>query len=218
MPSTRSPRTQSARATTRANGGHGTNPPITARQAATDGGAQGRGTRLVWIFAALGIAVAASIAIGIFALASAPSTNSLHAQVTSLRTQAASLEGRLGSLQAQLGALRNEANSSRAQQRALRGEVSSLRSVLAGEQHTSRSAIASLQKASAGAASINSLNGVRGSLHQLQVCVPELQQELSGLKVQTTTRRNGALKSAALTNPTLISADCVTTLTGSSGH
>jgi regulator of replication initiation timing len=220
MPSARSPRIQSARAATRANGdGHGTIPPITPwRPAASGRGARGRSMRLGWIFATLGIAVAAAIGIGIFALASAPSTNSLHAQVTTLRTQAASLEARLGSLQAQLGTLRNEANASRAQEVALRGEVSSLRSALASEQHTSRTAIASLEKASAGAASINALNGVKGSVHQVQVCVPELQQELSGLKIQTTKRRNGALKSAVLTNPTIVSQDCVSTLTGSSGH
>lgn len=219
MPSTRSPRIQSARADARANGGgHRTIAPITARRPAGGGGARGGSTRLGWIFATLGVAVAAAIGIGIFALASAPSTNSLHAQVTSLHTQVLSLKTRMGSLQAQLGTLRNDANLSRAQERALRGEVSSLRSALASEQHTSRSAIASLEKASAGAASINSLNGVKGSVHQLQVCVPELQQELSGLKIQTTTRRNGALKSAVLINPTIISQDCVSTLTGSPGH
>ena len=163
-------------------------------------------------------AVAVAIGIGISALATAPSTNSLHAQVTLLRTQAASLQTQLASLGAQLGTLRTEANSSRARQRALRGEVSSLRSALAREQHASRSATATLQKAAAGAASINSLNRVKGSVHQLQICVPELQQEISGLKIQTTTRRNGALKSAALTNPTIISQDCTSTLTGSSSR
>jgi chromosome segregation ATPase len=163
----------------------------------------------------LGVAVAAAIGIGVFAVASAPATNSLHTQVTSLRSQTASLQAQLGSLQAQLGTLRTE---SRAQQGALRREVSSLRSALASEQHTSRSATASLEKAAAGAASISSLNRVKGSVHQLQTCVPELQQELSGLKIQTTTRTNGALTSAGLTNPTIISRSCTSTLTGSSGH
>jgi len=220
MPSTRSHRIKSARPVTQTNRGHhGVLPPITARRRASGGsGPRGRGTRQARMLSVFGIAVAAAIGIGIFALLSAPSTNSLHAQVTSLRTQAASLQAQLGSLQAQLRTLRTEANSSRAQQRVLRGEVSSLRSALASEQHTSRSATASLEKAAAGAASINSLNRVKGSVHQLQTCVPELQHELSGLKIQTTTRRNGALKSAALTNPTIISQDCTSTLTGSSGR
>ena len=183
------------------------------------------------MLAVLGVLVGVAIGIGVFALASAPSTKSLDGQVTSLRAQAASLQAQLGSLQAQLGTLRNEANASRARQRALRNEanassarqralrreVSSLQSALASEQHTSRTAIASLEKASAGAASIHSLNRVRGSVHRLQVCVPELQQEILGLKIQTT-RGNGSLRSAALSNPTIISQDCATTLSGSSGR
>ena len=220
MPAASSPKIQSSRAAARAGGrGHGTIPPITGRRPGDSGrGTRWRGNRLGWMLAILSVSVATAIGIGVFALASAPSTKSLHAQVTSLRAQAGLLQARLGSLQAQLRTLRDEANSSLAQQRALRREVSSLQSALASEQHTSRTAIASLEKASAGAASSGSLNRVRGSVHQLRVCLPELQQEISGLTIQTTTRTNGSLKSAALANPTIISQDCVSTLNGSSGH
>ena len=165
------------------------------------------------------VAVLAALAtgIGLFALTSEPSTSSLRAQVTSLRARTGTLQAELGSLQAGLAALRREASSSGAQLRASRIKVGSLQSRLANGQRTSLAAIASLKAASAGAAPISNVNRLDGSVDAQRVCIRQLQQEISGLKVRTASK-NGRLTSASLANPTTISRECSSILNGSSGR
>lgn len=47
----------------------------------------------------------------------------------------------------------------------------------------------------------------------LVVCIPQLQQEMNGMAVQTS-NTNGYLTNAYLSNPTIISQNCTKTLAG----
>ena len=50
-------------------------------------------------------------------------------------------------------------------------------------------------------------------MRMFQVCIPQLQQELAGLKMQTS-NVNGWLTDAVLTKPATVSATCATALAG----
>ena len=147
---------------------------------------------LVWLIPILGVLASAAIGIGVLALTSAPSTNSLRTQVTALQAD-------VGSLHAQLAA----------QRRALSQESRSL----AASQTSTKATIASLRMQSDTAASAGDLNRLTMSVHRLLVCVPQLQQELSGLSVQAT-NQSGWLTGASISNPTITSRDCSQTLYG----
>ena len=57
------------------------------------------------------------------------------------------------------------------------------------------------------------LRSVQTQVQKFQVCVPELQQEINGLNINTA-NQNGWLTSAYLNNPTIVSSTCNKTLNG----
>jgi hypothetical protein len=85
-----------------------------------------------------------------------------------------------------------------------------------GKLASDQVAISSL-KSSSQAGEVSSLQtqlqSAQNQLQKFQVCVPELQQEINGLNINSSTQ-NGWLTSAYLSNPTIISSTCNKTLNG----
>lgn len=99
----------------------------------------------------------------------------------------------------------------------LRGEVSDLTARLAAEQRAlarTRANLASLRRASTTKATVGNVDRLELSVarqgvtvHMFQVCLPQLRQELEGLKLQTM-GVNGWLTGATLLRPAAMSAAC----------
>jgi hypothetical protein len=101
-------------------------------------------------------------------------------------------------LQAEVRALRSELTNQKVQIAALKNDSQ------AGAVQTLQSSLRGLTL---------TMDGVQSNLKNWNVCLPEIQQELSGMTVQT--QNNGvALTDAYLQNPTIISSDCTKTLNG----
>jgi outer membrane murein-binding lipoprotein Lpp len=76
-----------------------------------------------------------------------------------------------------------------------------------------------LKAAAAQAASTGNVNALKSDIRNLKLCVPQLQQEVDGLNVQTSWQGSaGWLTSAYLDNPTIVSADCSKLLKSTSSH
>lgn len=76
-----------------------------------------------------------------------------------------------------------------------------------------------VKAAEAQAASTGNLNALKSDVAKLRLCVPQLQQEISGLNVQTSWQgAAGWLTSAYLQNPTIVSADCSKLLNATGSH
>lgn len=87
----------------------------------------------------------------------------------------------------------------------LRSQLSSVRQQLAAEQTTVTSIKANSQ---AGAVA-----GLQAQMQKLTTCIPEMQQEIGGLNVNTSSQ-NGWLTTAFLQNPTIVSSNCTKVLNG----
>lgn len=98
----------------------------------------------------------------------------------------------------------------------LRGDVRTLRADLASENRE----IATLKTSTADAATAgnvstlqNSVSSVQNTMRMYKVCIPELQQQINGMTVQTS-NNGGYLTDAYLQNPTIVSSDCTKFLNG----
>jgi len=80
----------------------------------------------------------------------------------------------------------------------------------ANQQIVAEEATIKTIKASSQAGVVSSL---QGQMQKLLVCIPELQQEINGLNINTS-NTGGYLTSAFLQNPTITSSNCSKTLTG----
>lgn len=92
-------------------------------------------------------------------------------------------------------------------------QLASVRAQMRAQSHQ----LASLQASTAAAASSRNVASLSADVSKLDVCVPELQQEVTGLSVSTQWTGiygTDALTSAYLSNPTVISSTCQHTLNG----
>ncbi len=106
---------------------------------------------------------------------------------------------------------------------ALQNDVGSLHAKLAAEQRAvvkAQSKLASLRRASAQAPTAGNVSRLQDNVDQvtikmrmLQVCVPQLQQEVAGLKLRTSDT-NGWLTNAFLERPASVSQACSRALGG----
>jgi ribosomal protein L37E len=80
----------------------------------------------------------------------------------------------------------------------------------ANHQIAAEQATISAVKAGSQAGTVSSL---QSQVQKFQVCVPELQQEINGLNINTSSQ-SGWLTSAFLQNPTIVSSNCNKTLNG----
>ena len=83
-----------------------------------------------------------------------------------------------------------------------------------------QSRLVALRRASAQAPSAGNVNRLQDSvdqlairMHMFQVCIPQVQQELAGLTLQTS-NTNGWLTNASLTRPASVSQACNRALAG----
>ena len=100
---------------------------------------------------------------------------------------------------------------------ALRGEVADLTARLAADQRAlarARANLASLRRASSKKATVGNVDRLElsvdrqgATVRMFQVCLPQLRQELDGLKLQTM-GVNGWLTGASLLKPAAMSAAC----------
>jgi septal ring factor EnvC (AmiA/AmiB activator) len=127
---------------------------------------------LAWLLPILAALVAATVAVGVFAVLSAPETDRLQRDVRSLRDDVGTLRARL-----------------RSDQQALARTQSALTSI---RQASARSA--TVDQLSALTAGISRL---QSNVHTLSLCLPELQRELLGMAVQTTSS-NGSVTGARI--------------------
>lgn len=102
-----------------------------------------------------------------------------------------------------------KAQSTQSQDRKLRTSLTALGSRLTGELSTAQAAISNL-KANSQAGAVSAL---QDQMTKLTVCIPELEQQIEGLNVNTS-NQNGWLTSASLANPTIISSNCIKVLDG----
>jgi hypothetical protein len=86
-------------------------------------------------------------------------------------------------------------------------------SMLEGELSTANQNITALQASTAQAATAGNVGKLEAAMSMLTLCLPQLQQEVGGLNIQTTTQ-NGYMTNAYIQSPTIISQNCMKTLYG----
>jgi len=129
------------------------------------------------------------VGIGIFSIVSAPQTTTLRHAVTTLQIQ-------LKSANAQIATDHGQIVTDH-------GQIAALQSSLV---HTaSQGNVAQLQ---------GNVGRLQTQMGTLLICIPQLQQEIGGLNVNTSNTA-GYLTSAFLSNSTIISSNCTKLLTGS---
>jgi hypothetical protein len=141
---------------------------------------------LEWLLPILALFVTIAIGIGVAALTSRPSTGPLRGDVATLHRDVVSLQHRLA--------------------------------VDHGALLRAQSKLAALQKTAAGvptAGRVNSLghrvDELNFTFDMLAVCLPQLQQEVAGMTIQTQDT-SGWLTGAALVKPTVMSGACASAL------
>lgn len=133
----------------------------------------------------VGLLAVIALGIAVATMITKPNTAPLQSQIAQLRSQLASAKGQLSSQ-----------NS----------EISIAQKDIANLQNNSQAGAVSNLKSQIG--------GVSNQVSKLLLCLPELQQEVFGLNINTTST-GGYLNSAYLNNPTIISTNCTKTLNGS---
>ena len=143
---------------------------------------------LEWLLPTLVVFVAVAIGIAVLALTRASSNGSLRHDVSALQSHVGSLDAKLA-----------------AEQRAL---------------VQAQSKLASLRRASAKAPTAGNVTRLQDNVDQLtirmqmlQVCIPQLRQEVAGLKLRTSDT-NGWLTNAFLERPASVSQACSRALGG----
>ncbi len=134
---------------------------------------------LAWLVPVLVTLSIVALVFGLLAFINEPPASRLRGEVTALTHRVGALEAHV---RAQAGALTAERHRR-----------------LAAERKT-RSALATLQSASVVTASAADLNALHASVYQLAQCLPQLQQQLAALRVQTTDV-NGWLTGVTLARP-----------------
>jgi hypothetical protein len=140
----------------------------------------------VWV-PIVGIVALAALAVGVVGLmANRPKSDApLRAEISHLQGELSGLNQRLASDEATISSIKASSQASAVS--TLQGQVSTLQGQLRSTQN---------------------------QLQKFQVCVPELQQEINGMNVNTS-NTGGFLTSAFIDNPTIISTTCSKTLNGS---
>ena len=158
-------------------------------------GGMSRAQQIVLVI--VGVLAVVGVGLGLFALTNAPST---------------------APLQRQVNVLKAAAESQRQEIQTLKTEAASLKAATAGAA-TAGNMIA-LQTSVGGMS--KTMIGVQGDISQLHTCLPELDQEVNTLGINTNTGsvllNDGTsdmfLTSAYINNPTVISNNCTKFLTG----
>ena len=191
------------------------------RMSLRTGGWRGKSRRIR--LPVIALVALAGLGTGIFATATQP-------QTTSIRREVTSLTGALYSTHQQISALQLSLADAASQGTRLRRAVGSLQHRVGGlpravgrvERRVGglQGAVGSLQHRAAAiqehvGKAQSSIGQLRAQTSRLVMCLPQLQQELHGLNVQTT-NTGGRLTSASLAKPTIVSRDCTKTIFGSS--
>ena len=145
----------------------------------------------------IGVFAVVGVGLGLFALTNQPSTAPLQHQINALNAVDASQHQRIASLQTETATLRAATASA-----ATAGNLTVLQTSVGGLSHT--------------------MAGVQSDLSQLHTCLPELDQEVNTLGVNTGTgsvllgdgTTDTFLTDAYINNPTVISNTCTKFLTG----
>lgn len=157
----------------------------------------------VWVSVTVGAfsTIALMVAVGSFLMnanTTAGDKSQLGSQIGSLQQQLAVTNMQLNALRTQLKALRVSTNTGRLQR-----SVAGLRNSVTGLQ-----------------GSVGAFEGLvtqfEGSVKSLAVCVPQLQQEVSGLKI-TTQSKGGWLTGASIESPAVVPSGCTSTPYGPQG-
>jgi hypothetical protein len=136
----------------------------------------------------VGFLAVVGVGLGLFALTNQPSTAPLQQQIDALKAVEASQHQQIAALQAETQNLKVATAGA-----ATAGNMAALQTSVGGLSHT--------------------MAGVQGDLSTLHICLPELNQEVNGLNINTA-NTGGYLTSAYLTNPTIVSSNCTKFLTG----
>lgn len=145
----------------------------------------------------VGVLAVVGVGLGLFALANQPSTAPLQRQISALKVVDTSQHQQIATLQTETATLKAAAASA-----ATAGNLTALQTSVGDLSHT--------------------VAGMQGDLSTLHVCLPELNQEVNTLGVNTSTGsvllNNGNtdtfLTDAYINNPTVISTNCTKFLTG----
>lgn len=176
----------------RGSGRHGLAPVPDPRPHAVTGRRRRADLRAV-VASILGVLALVGCVMAILMLATEPTAAKLESEIGSLTT-------RLGTAQSQLVTLQAQASRSAAQRSNVTREMNGLKSHLVGLQrtvHGLQSSTTLWQEQQAG----------------LRACVPQLQQELVGLSLKTSSV-HGHVTRVGLSDPPLLSAGCQSLLSG----
>lgn len=149
---------------------------------------EARPRSLEWLIPILVLFLLVAVAVAAFALSRGPSTAPLRSDISVLRADVGLLQSRVA-----------------AQQRAISSERSKVASLRKAAKRTPTPALVGRLE--------NSVSSLTATLSMLRVCVPQLQQELAGLKVQTT-NVTGWLTGASLIKPAALTPACAQALAG----
>jgi hypothetical protein len=145
----------------------------------------------------IGVLAVVGVGLGLFALTNQPSTAPLQREINALKVVDASQHQQIATLQTETATLKVATASA-----ATAGNMTALQTSLGGMAQT--------------------VKGVQGDLGQLHICLPELDQEVGALNLNTNTggivlndgTTDTFLTSAYINNPTVISTNCTKFLTG----
>lgn len=145
----------------------------------------------------VGVLAVVGVGLGLFALTNQPSTVPLQRQINALKAVDASQRQEIASLQTDTATLKAATASA-----ATAGNLTALQTSVGGLTHT--------------------MAGVQGDLSTLHICLPELDQEVGALNINTSTggvvlgdgTTDTFLTNAYISNPTVISTNCTKFLTG----
>lgn len=145
----------------------------------------------------IGILAIFGVGLGLFALTNDPSTAPLQRQVNALKATAASQRQEIATLKTETASLK----------------IATAGAATAGNMTALQTSVGGLSK---------SMIGVQGNLSQLRTCLPELDQEVNTLGINTNTgsvllndgTSDTFLTDAYINNPTVISNNCTKFLTG----
>jgi hypothetical protein len=158
-------------------------------------GGMSRAQQIVLVI--VGVLAVVGVGVGLFALTSDPSTAPLQRQVNVLKAVDASQHQQIASLQTEAASLKAATAGA-----ATAGNMTALQTSVSGLSKT--------------------VVGVQGDISQLHTCLPELDQEVNTLGINTNTgsvllndgTSDTFLTSAYINNPTVISNNCTKFLTG----
>jgi hypothetical protein len=168
-------------------------PPANNPKPAQQAGGMSRTQQVVLVI--IGVLAVVGVGLGLFALTNQPSIAPLQQQIDGLKAVNASQHQEIAAQHQQIAALKTDTATLKAAtaSAATAGNLTALQTSVSGLATT--------------------MKGVQGDLGTLHICLPELNQEVNGLNVNTF-NTGGYLTDAYLTNPTIISTNCTKFLTG----